>query len=81
MMCYVFKMFLFCVLVEQVKGHLDVRQKIIAAARELRKSKDYPVELLNQDCPYVLDKYTDTTIRAVTSPYPNLDRQYSPIST
>ncbi|XP_031354078.1 ABC transporter G family member 14 isoform X1 [Photinus pyralis] len=60
-------------ILEQVKGPTETRQKIVAAAKEARKNKDYPVELQNQDCPYILDKYGDPPGRPVASPYPNLD--------
>lgn len=60
---------------EQVKGPVETRQKIIAAAKEARKSKDYPAELQNPDCHFILDKYGDPPNRPVASPYPNLDRK------
>ncbi|XP_019870141.1 uncharacterized protein LOC109598676 isoform X2 [Aethina tumida] len=46
-------------ILEQVKGSSDLRQRIITAAREMRKNKDYPIELSGHDCPYITEKYND----------------------
>ncbi|KAI7815394.1 ABC subfamily G member 28, partial [Rhyzopertha dominica] len=66
-------------ILEQIKGPPELRQKIISAAREARKSKDYPVELQQHgDCVYISDKYGDHNDRAlpqVHGPYPNLDTE------
>lgn len=65
--------------VEQVKGLPELRQKIISAAKEARKSKDYPVELQHHDCLYISDKYAEHTNRVLPQPhgpYPNLDRKF-----
>jgi hypothetical protein len=59
--------------VEQVKGSTELRQKIVAAAKEARKSKDY---LVNQDDVYVHYPYTTCDrkwpiIRPTTTPHTN----------
>lgn len=69
---------LFVFAVEQVKGLPELRQKIISAAKEARKSKDYPIELQNHDCLYISDKYAEHTNRVLPQPhgpYPHLDRK------
>ena len=43
---------------EQVKGPLDISQKILKAAEDAKKDKDYPIELRCQDTPYISDKYS-----------------------
>lgn len=68
-----------CVAVEQVKGSSDLRQRIITAAREMRKNKDYPIELSSHDCPYITEKYNDhnNKILPTHAAYRSLDRKYS----
>ncbi|XP_076271332.1 ABC transporter G family member E23 isoform X2 [Rhynchophorus ferrugineus] len=44
-------------ILEQIKGDLDIRQKVIKAAEEMRKSKDYPIELRCHDVPYITEKF------------------------
>ncbi|KAL3274030.1 hypothetical protein HHI36_015448 [Cryptolaemus montrouzieri] len=46
-------------ILEQVKSSAEVRQKIIHAAREQRKSSDYPPELRCHNCAYMSDKFND----------------------
>lgn len=48
---------------EQVKGSTELKQKIIAAAKEARKLKDYPIELKLHDCIYIQEKFNDNTNR------------------
>ncbi|XP_063931749.1 uncharacterized protein LOC135143753 isoform X1 [Zophobas morio] len=64
-------------ILEQIKGTNDVRQRIITAAREARKSKDYPIEL-QTDCSYITDKYSDhhatKILPATHGPYPSLEQ-------
>lgn len=64
--------------VEQIKGSNEVRQRIITAAREARKSKDYPNEL-QADCSYITDKYSDHHTNKILppthAPYPSLERE------
>lgn len=67
--------------VEQVKGSPELREKIISAAKEARKRKDYPQELqMNQDCIYMSDKYNNEHgsrgLPQTHGPYPNLDRKF-----
>lgn len=71
---------------EQVKGSPELRQKIISAAREARKRKDYPQELqMNQECIYMSDKYNNEhgnrgLAHQNHGPYPNLDRKFSSLT-
>ncbi|XP_018333168.1 ABC transporter G family member 14 isoform X2 [Agrilus planipennis] len=60
-------------ILEQIKGSGEVRQKVVQAALEARKRKDYPVELQNKDCVNILDKYGDTG-RNIHCQYPHLDQ-------
>lgn len=55
---------------EQVKGTTELKQKIIAAAKEARKLKDYPIELKLHDCVYIQEKFSDNTNR------PSLDENH-----
>lgn len=50
---------------EQVKGTKDVKQKIIAAAKEARKYADYPPELKSEAL-YVSEKYVPENACVVT---------------
>lgn len=64
-----------------MKGSPELRQKIISAAKEVRKRKDYPQELqMNQECIYISDKYNNEHgnrgLSQTHGPYPNLDRKY-----
>ncbi|CAH0564480.1 unnamed protein product [Brassicogethes aeneus] len=64
-------------ILEQVKGPPELRQRIINAARELRKSKEYPMELINHECAYITEKYIDHTnkiLPASHGPYPSLEQ-------
>lgn len=64
--------------VEQVKGTTELRQKIISAAKESRRCKEYPVELQHPDCIYITDKYNEHTNKVLPQthgPYPNLERK------
>jgi ABC-type multidrug transport system ATPase subunit len=65
-------------ILEQIKGSNEVRQRIITAAREARKSKDYPNEL-QADCSYITDKYSDHHTNKILppthAPYPSLERE------
>lgn len=68
---------------EQIKGPNDVRLKILTAANEARKSKDYPIELrIGGECHYISDKYHhDHHTNKILVPthgttYPSLDRKY-----
>nr|CAI5848260.1 unnamed protein product [Callosobruchus analis] len=45
-------------ILEQVKGPPELRQRIITAAKEARKGKDYPAEL-QHDYHYISEKYND----------------------
>nr|CAH7743704.1 unnamed protein product [Callosobruchus chinensis] len=45
-------------ILEQVKGPPELRQRIINAAKEARKGKDYPAEL-QHDYHYISEKYND----------------------
>lgn len=65
---------------EQVKGTTELKQKIIAAAKEARKQKDYPIELKMQDCVYIQEKFSDNTNRPLDENhgggYPHLESNY-----
>ncbi|KAJ8948068.1 hypothetical protein NQ314_008497 [Rhamnusium bicolor] len=64
-------------IIEQVKGPSELRQRVIVAAKEARKNKDYPIELLNHDCHYI-DKYNDHSNKILPpshGPYPSLERE------
>lgn len=68
----------FFISVEQVKGSSDLRQRIIKAAKEARKNKEYPIEL-QHDCHYISDKYNDHSSKILPPnhpPYPSLERKY-----
>ncbi|KAI4457224.1 abc transporter g family member 28 [Holotrichia oblita] len=56
-------------ILEQIKGSSDMRDKIIAAAKEERKNKDYPTELQLNDCIFIQDK-----LEGAHGPYPHLDQ-------
>lgn len=65
--------------VEQVKGSPELKQKIISAAKEARKSKYYMLEMQHNDCIYISEKFGDHTNRALPQPhgpYSNIDRKY-----
>ncbi|KAJ8923411.1 hypothetical protein NQ315_001969, partial [Exocentrus adspersus] len=63
-------------ILEQVKGPSELRQRIILAAKEARKNKDYPIEL-SQDSQYITDKYNEHSNKIVPAshgPYPSLEQ-------
>lgn len=64
---------------EQVKGSTELRQRIIKAAKEARKYKDYPIEL-QHDCHYISDKYNDHSNKILPPnhhpQYPSLERKF-----
>ncbi|XP_074032191.1 ABC transporter G family member E23 isoform X2 [Leptinotarsa decemlineata] len=61
-------------ILEQIKGTSDTRKRLLAAAKELRKSKDYPIEL-QHDC-YVNEKYDNSNKMLLPShgPYSSLEQ-------
>ncbi|KAJ8959718.1 hypothetical protein NQ318_021912 [Aromia moschata] len=62
---------------EQVKGPSELRQRIIVAAKEARKNKDYPIELQSHDCHYITDKFNDHSNKILPpshGPYPSLEQ-------
>ncbi|KAJ8973758.1 hypothetical protein NQ317_006648, partial [Molorchus minor] len=64
-------------ILEQIKGPSELRQRIVTAAKEARKCKDYPSELQNQDCHYITDKYNDHSNKILPpthGPYPSLEQ-------
>lgn len=64
--------------VEQVKCSSELRKRILKAAKEARKGKDYPIEL-QSDCHYISDKYNDLSQKITSQthpPYPSLERKY-----
>lgn len=64
--------------VEQVRGPPDLRQNIIAAAKQERKIKerDFSGELQMHECVYgVQDKYVEATVPQTHGTYPHLDRK------
>lgn len=58
-------------LVEQVKGSEEMKEKIIAAAREARRSPEYPQELLpdlsNSVCDRYLNNYQNNHVQGMQS--------------
>lgn len=64
--------------VEQLKSSSELRQRILKAAKESRKGKDYPIEL-QSDYHCISDKYSDHSNKITSHshlPYPSLERKY-----
>ncbi|XP_030758559.1 ABC transporter G family member 14 isoform X3 [Sitophilus oryzae] len=62
-------------ILEQIKGHSEIRQKVIKAAEDARKNKDYPIELRCHDVPYITEKYDHKILPPTHGPYPSLERK------
>ncbi|XP_030758558.1 ABC transporter G family member 14 isoform X2 [Sitophilus oryzae] len=61
-------------ILEQIKGHSEIRQKVIKAAEDARKNKDYPIELRCHDVPYITEKYDHKILPPTHGPYPSLEQ-------
>ncbi|XP_060521577.1 uncharacterized protein LOC132699102 isoform X2 [Cylas formicarius] len=62
-------------ILEQVKASSEIRQKLIAAAEQTRKDKDYPIELRCHEMHYITDKFDHKILQATQGPYPNLEHE------
>lgn len=60
---------------EQIKGSQEIRQKIVKAAEDAKKNKDYPIELRCHDVPYITEKYEQKILPPSHGPYPSLERK------
>lgn len=60
---------------EQIKGPQDVRQKIIKAAEDAKKHKDYPIELRCHDVPYITEKYEHKILPPTHGAYSSIERK------
>lgn len=63
-----------------MKGSTELKQKIIAAAKEARKQKEYPVELKIPECAFIQEKFGDThgnrPLEDNHGTYPHLERTF-----